>query len=336
MINEEKAALLLLTLEEETAAEIMKNFTAVEISRIGEQMKRISNAKISGREVNIIAREFCELASEEGRILAMQDNVTESIIVRALGEEKAQGILNKIEVEGHRNLENPISKRLSKVDPKILVDFTRMEHPQTIALILAHLKRQQAAEALEKFPAEMRIEIVKRMATLGSVPHEVIKEIAQTLETEIFISGTTADQQVGGVGMAAEIMNLLGRESEATIMESLDEIDPNMAEEIRSLMFTFEDVLALDDRDMQELLREISSEDLARALKIVDEEMREKVYGNMTKRGAEMLKEDIELMPPTRLSEVENSQRSILDIVKRLEGEDKIVIKRGAEEDKFV
>jgi len=128
----------------------------------------------------------------------------------------------------------------------------------------------------------------------------------------------------------------LSRGTETAIMESLDEIDPDMAEEIRSLMFTFEDVLALDDRDMQKLLREISSEDLARALKIVDEEMREKVYKNMTKRGAEMLKEDIELMPPTRLSEVENSQRSILDIVKRLEGEDNIVIKRGVEEDKFV
>lgn len=336
MINEEKAALLLLSLDEKAAAEIMKNFTAVEISRIGEQMKRISNARISGREINVIAREFCELASEEGRVLTVQDNLTENIIVRALGEDKAQGILNKIAIEGHRNLENPISRRLSKVDTKTLVEFTKTEHPQTIALILAHLKREQAAEALETFPDEMRIEIVKRMATLGSVPHEVIKEIAQTLETEIFIGGSTADQQVGGVGVAAEIMNLLSRGTETAIMESLDEIDPDMAEEIRSLMFTFDDVLALDDRDMQKLLREISSEDIARALKIVDEEMREKVYKNMTKRGAEMLKEDIELMPPTRLSEVENSQRSILDIVKRLEGEDNIVIKRGAEEDKFV
>ncbi len=336
MLNEEKAALLLLSLNEETAAEIMKNFTAAEISRIGEQMQRMANARVSSREVNAVAGEFCELARKGGGVLAVRDNLTQNIIVRALGEEKAQGILDKIEVEGRKNLENPISKRLSEVDPKILVEFTRTEHPQTIALILAHLRREQAAEALETFPDEMKVDLIRRMATLGNVPHEVIEGIAQTLETEIAVGGSTAGRQMGGSHTAAEIMNLLSRETETAIMESFDETNPDMASEIRSLMFTFEDVLALDDRDIQELLREVSSEDLARALKIFDEEMREKVYKNMTKRGAEMLKEDIELMPPIRLSEVENSQRGILDTVKRLEAEGKIVIKSGAEEDKFV
>jgi len=173
------------------------------------------------------------------------------------------------------------------------------------------------------------------MATLKSVPHEFLEDVARTLEKEV-ITGNEGDQQVGGVKVMSEILTRMGRTSESAVLTSLEEEDAELAAQLKSLMFTFDDVLKLDDKSLQELLREIATEDLAKALKLVDESNREKIYKNISKRGAEMLKEDIEMMPPTRLSEVEESQRTILDVTKRLESEGKILILRGSEEDEFV
>lgn len=334
MTNEEKVAIVLLSLDKDLAADVMKNFTPSEVKRIGRAMGRV--ASVSNEDVNTVAAEFCRLAKEKGGVMTVSGSVTRDIIIKAMGEEAAESILEKIDLEGRGVFENPITEKLRDVDPKMLVEFTKTEHPQTIALILSHMRPEQASDMLETFPVEMQVEVVKRMATLKSVPHEVIEGIAETLETEVVGGGGAADQQIGGVKMIAETLNLLSRTSESAIMEAFEESDPELAEEIRSLMFTFEDILVVEDKDMQELLREISSEDLGRALKVIDEGMREKVFKNMSKRGAEMLKEDIELMPPVRLSEVEKSQRNILDVAKRLEAEGKITISRGGEEDKFV
>ncbi len=333
MTNEEKAAVLLLSLDEDLAAKVVKNLRPAEISRISRHMRRITS--ISSDEVNSVAKEFCTLAKQKGGILSVHDGVARSIIIKALGEEKAQGILQIIDQEGHGGSENPVLDKLRDVDPQILRDFTKTEHPQTIALILAHLKPEQAAEVMESLTVEMQCEIAKRMATLKSVPKEFIEEIANTLEKEITVSGVS-DQMPSGANMMAEILNLMNRASEVTIMNALDEAFPGIASEIRRQMFTFDDVLKLDDRSMQELLREVTSEDLAKSLKIVDEEMREKVFRNMSKRGAEMLKEDIELMPPMRLSEVEKCQRNIIDATKKLEAEGRIIILRGDGGDQLV
>jgi len=202
-------------------------------------------------------------------------------------------------------------------------------------LILSYVGAEQAASILESFSPEVQGDIVKRMATLKSVPHEFIVDIAKTLEKEIIVGGVS-DLQPGGITMVAEIMNRMTRSTENTIMKSLDETVPEIATEIRKKMFTFEDILKLDDRSIQELLREVTTEDLGRALKIVDEEMRGVIYRNMSKRGAEMLKEDIEMMPPIRLSEIEKSQRIIIDATKKLEAEGKIVILRGDGGDQLV
>jgi flagellar motor switch protein FliG len=216
-----------------------------------------------------------------------------------------------------------------------LIDFTRTEHPQTIALILSYVGAEQAANILETLSPEMQGDIVKRMATLKSVPHEVIEDIAKTLEKEIIIGGIS-DLQPGGITMVAEVMNRMNRNTENAVMKSLDDAVPEIAAEIRKKMFTFEDILKLDDRSIQELLREVTTEDLGRALKIVDEEMRAVIFRNMSKRGAEMLKEDIEMMPPIRLSEIEKSQRMIIDAAKKLESEGKLVLGRGEGGDQFV
>ena len=334
-MNEEKVAILLLSLEEELAAKIMKNFSPSEIELIGKQMSRLHS--VSLEEVNNVAKEFCTMARQKGGVLPVHGETLRSLIVKAAGEETAHDILTSIErTAGYdRSYDNPLMQKLREIDPQLLIDFTRTEHPQTIALILSYVGAEQAAKILESLSPEAQSDIVKRMATLKSVPHEFIVDIAKTLEKEIIVGGVS-DLQPGGISMVAEIMNRMNRSTENTVMKSLDETVPEIATEIRKKMFTFEDILKLDDRSIQELLREITTEDLGRSLKIVDEEMRGVIYRNMSKRGAEMLKEDIEMMPPIRLSEIEKSQRIIIDSTKKLEAEGKIVILRGEGGDQLV
>lgn len=331
LTNEEKAAIIILSLEENKAAEVMKHLRPSEIRRVSKYMSRITT--IQAETLNTVAKEFISIAKEKGRTLSVQPETTTNIVSKALGEKDAQEMLT--DSGFGKAFGNSIVEKLRDIDPKMLMEFTRTEHPQTIALILANLKADNAATIMEGFSPEMQVEVTKRMATLKSVPHEFVEEVAKTLEKEI-LSGGIEEQQMGGVRVMSEIINRMSPSSESNIMSSLESIEPDLAYQIRSLMFTFDDVLKLDDKALQELLREISTEDLAKSLKAVDSGQREKIYRNMSKRGAEMLKEDIELMPPTRLSEVEGCQRSIIDVVKKLESEGKLVLSRGDKEDEFV
>lgn len=331
MINEEKAAVMLLSLDEDRAAEVMKNLSPAEIRRIGKYMTRIQT--ISSDLMQSVAKEFIVMAKERGGSVSFRDDNMKNIMTKALGEKDAQQLL--AEVSSNQSFDNPITEKLRDIDPKLLMEFTKTEHPQTIALILAHLSPEQAAVMLEGLSSPMQTEITKRMSSLKSVPHEFLEDVARTLEREI-VTGNIADQQIGGLKFMSEILARMSRSNENAILTSLEDEEAELAAQLRGLMFTFEDVLKLDDKSLQELLREVSTEELAKALKLVDASEREKVYRNMSRRGAEMLKEDIEMMPPIRLSEVENSQRAILDITKKLESEGKIIIMRGLEEDGFV
>jgi flagellar motor switch protein FliG len=331
MTNEEKAAIMLLSLDEAQADMVMKNLRPAEIRRIGKYMNKIST--IPSDTLRAVAREFINLAKEGSGTIAIGEGVAKNIVRKAIGEKEANVIMS--DAEAAESGENPIVTRLRDVDPRLLLEFTKAEHPQTIALILVHMKPEQSAEILESFSTEMQGEIIRRMATLKTVPREFIEEIAKTLEKEIVVN-TSNEQQVGGVQLVSDILNMMNRANESEIMASLDEKDPDVAGQIRALMFTFEDVLKLDDRSLQELLKEVSSEDLSKALKAVDEGQRQKFYKNMSRRGAEMLKEDIEMMPPIRLSEVESTQRSIVETAKRLEGEGRITALRSSQGDEFV
>lgn len=330
MTNEEKAAIMLLSLDEAQADLVMKNLRPAEVRRIGKYMNKIST--IPEDTLRTVAREFITLAKEGGGTIAVGEGVAKNIVRKAIGEKEANVLMTE---EASDSGENPIVERLRDVDPRVLLEFTKAEHPQTIALILVHLQPVQAAEIVESFSMEMQGEIIRRMATLKTVPREFIDEIAKTLEKEIVV-GAISEHQVGGVQIVSEILNVMNRANENEIMASLDEKDPNVASQIRALMFTFEDVLKLEDRSLQELLKEVSSEDLSKALKAVDEGQRQKFYKNMSRRGAEMLKEDIEMMPPIRLSEVETTQRSIVETAKRLEGEGRITALRGTQGDEYV
>jgi len=331
MINEEKAAVMLLSLDEDMAAEVMKNLRPAEIKRIGKYMTRIQT--MSSETMQSVAKEFIVMARERGGSVSFRDDNMKNIMTKALGEKDALQIMS--EVSSNQTIDNPITEQLRDIDPKLLMEFTKTEHPQTIALILAHLAPEQAAVMLEGLSSPMQIEITKRMSTLKTVPHEFLEDVARTLEREI-VTGNISDQQLGGIKFMSEILTRMSRSSENAILSSLEDEDTELATQLRGLMFTFEDVLTLDDKSLQELLRESSTEELAKALKLVDAADREKIYRNMSKRGAEMLKEDIEMMPPIRLSEVESSQRAILDITKKLESEGKIIIMRGPQEDGFV
>ncbi len=330
MTGEEKAAILLLSLEENLAAEVMKNLRPSEIRRLGKQMSRISN--ITSETATSVAREFCTMAKEIGGTISVREGMSKDLMVKALGEKDAETLMGDVDQYA---MDNPIIDKLHDIDPKVMAEFTRTEHPQTIALILVHLKPEKAAEVLEHFSPAIQYEITKRMATLKSVPREFIEEMAKTLEKELII-GNTSDTQLGGAQVIADILNRMNRSTENAIMTTLEDSDPELASEIRNFMFSFEDVLRLDDKSLQELMKDVSAEDLAKSLKLVDEAQRERIFKNMSKRGAEMLREEIELMPPIRISEVEASQRKIVEVTKKLETEGRIVILRGDEKDGFV
>lgn len=331
MTGEEKAAILLLSLDEDLAANVMKNLRPSEIRRLGKQMSRVSN--IPAETISAVAKEFCTMAKEQGGMISVRDGTSKSLMIKALGEKDAQTIIS--EVDNSSGFDNPIVDKLHEIDAKVLAEFTRSEHPQTIALIMVHLKPEKAAAVLEHFSPAIQYEITKRMATLKSVPREFIDEVAKTLENELII-GNSSDMQMGGAQVIADILNRMNRSTENAIMTSLEDSDPELAAQIRNFMFSFEDVLKLDDKSLQELMKDVSAEDLSRSLKMVDEGQRDRIFKNMSKRGAEMLKEEIALMPPIRVSEVESSQRKIVETTKRLEAEGRIVILRGDEKDGFI
>jgi flagellar motor switch protein FliG len=333
MMNEEKAAVLLLSLNEEVTADVMKNFEPDEIRRIGKRMKRLTG--ISDADIESASKEFCELARKTGnRIISVQDNVIENIIVKALGEDKGKEFIKSIEEEDGSS-KSLIIEKLRNTDPQRLIEFTRLEHPQTTALILAHLKPEQTAVILETLSPDQQKDIVERITTLGSVPREFMEEMAKTIESEIIVE-SDREEKAGGARMIADILNKMNQSSEKAILESLEATDPELTNEIKNLMFTFDDIFRLDDMGMRTLLEEVKREDLSRALKVVDDEIKEKVFKNISKRAAEMLKEDMEEMPPVRVSDVEKSQKIIIEIAKRLESEEKIVFTGSVEEDAFV
>ncbi|MCK9275557.1 MAG: flagellar motor switch protein FliG [Syntrophales bacterium] len=334
MNNQEKAAILVLALEENLAVEVLKNLSSDEVKRLGASMSRLHN--ISHEDVEAAARDFRTLAKEKGKgFLTVKNETIQKIIIKALGEEKAKKVLDIIEEETFRPHANPVIEKLRGMDSRMLMDFTKMEHPQTIALILAHLKPEQACEILSGYPLEKQTDILKRIATLKSVPQEFIEEMTKALESEIII-GAAGEEHFGGITMSAEILNRMSRSAEGAILDLLEKKNPELSAEIRHHMFSFDDIFKLDDKSIRELLQEVSSDDLSRALKVADPHLREKVFSNMSKRAAEMLKEDLEVLPPIRVSEIEQSQRNIIDIARKLESEGKVMIVRSQDEDEFV
>ena len=326
----EKAAVFLLMLGEDYASDVFKRLDDEEIRSVGRQM-----AKIDRVDKDDVAALLAEFQGDAGgdEIFLSGDDMLESALRRALTGEKAGEILDDIRSDWRLTL----FQKARKLEPKILVNFLRNEHPQTISLVLSVLESTQAATILADMKEEIQVEVVMRMAELDKVSPDVLVEVDRVLQDELMSVEGMEGQRLGGVEAVAEILNNADRALEAQVLEGVEEQRESLAEEIRRLMFVFEDLMTVDDRGIMSILKEVSTDDLKLALKTASEDLQDKVFGNMSQRAVDMLKEDMEIMGPTRLKDVEGAQQAIIKIAKRLEQEGKVQLSAGGGgEDEFV
>lgn len=322
----QKAAIFLMLMGEEFTSEVYKYLDEEDIKRIGIEMAKIEYIPSEA------VKKVLEEANIEARDLLVDVNVTpeeflRQSLIKAYGE-KGKEIYEEIKKE----IGPEIFKKLRKLDPKTIASFLSNEHPQTIAIILVHLDPFLAGQVLQLLPERIRGEVLLRIALLDKVDPEVVKEISDSLEAELQSVGGVLGKKIGGTEKAAEILSHAGRELEDELLTEIEDENPTLAEEIRKYLFTFEDFIKVDDFAIQTLLREISTDDLKLALKGASPEVKEKFFRNMSKRAADLLKEELEMMPPVRITEVEKAQQNIIRTAKKLEQEGKIVLTRGEEE----
>lgn len=254
------------------------------------------------------------------------------ILERSLGSQKAMDIVNRLT----SSLQVKPFDFVRRTDPQHLVNFLQSEHPQTIALVLAYLESKKASDVLAQLPVEIQPEVAKRIAKMDRTTPEVLREVERVLERKLSTLASEDFSSAGGVDSIVEVLNLADRATEKTIIEALEEEDPELAEEIKKRMFVFEDIVLLDDKSIQKVLREVDTNDLSKGLKSVDEEVQEKIFRNMSKRAVALLKEDMEYMGPIRLHDVEEAQQKVVSIIRKLEDDGEIVIARAGEDEMVV
>lgn len=320
----EKAAIFLMCIGEDNAAEVMKNLDVKDIQKIVKTMSMLDN--LASSDIDDVLKEF--RASISGGDMYAGDDYMKIVLAKALGAEKAKDVLGKINASDEGSLET-----LKWLDAKTIANLVRLEHPQTIAIILAHLEPDHAAATIALLPAHLRTDIVLRIATLESVQPEMLRELDEALQGAISTRPGHSFSIAGGVNAVALILNNLDSTSEGAIMGELEGANPDLAAQIQKLMFVFSDIVNIDDRGIQMILKEIGNEDLVLALKTASETLKNKILKNMSERASAMLIEDMETMGPVKLADVEKAQQSILKVARRLEQEGKIVIGgKGGEE----
>jgi flagellar motor switch protein FliG len=316
----ERSAILLMSIGEDEAVEVFKHLGPKEVHKLGTAMARLTH--VSREQVAQVLRQFRKEAQQQTPIGTASDAYIRSVLTKALGSQRASGLIDRI-LQGN---DNAGIESLKWMDADAVAELIRNEHPQIIAAVLVHLDADQAGEVLSAFPERLRNDVMLRIATLEGVQPSAMRDLNEVLSQ--LLSGTDKLRKGarGGVEAAAEILNHLGGTLEASVSAHLREADPDLAQKIQDKMFVFENLLDLDDRAIQLLLREIQSETLVVALKGTSEELRQKVFKNMSQRAAEMLRDDLDAKGPVRLSEVEAEQREILRIVRRLAEEGQIVL----------
>ncbi len=326
----QKAAMFLISLGPERSAQVMKHFSDEEIEQLTLEIANIR--KIPSEQREKIFEEFYELYMANEYIAKGGIDYAKEVLEKALGNQKAISIINRLT----SSLQVRPFDFVRKADASQLLSFIQGEHPQTIALIMAYLEADQAAIILSSLPGELQSEVAKRIAILDRTSPEVIKEIEGVLEKKFSNLVTHDFSTAGGVSTIVQILNNVDRSTEKTILETLEVEDPELAEEIKKLMFVFEDIILLDDRSVQQVLREVDQKDLALALKGSSEEVKEKVKKNMSKRAAELIEEELEFMGPVRLRDVEEAQQRIVGIIRQLEDSGEIIISRGGGDELIV
>ncbi len=325
----ERAAVLLITLGEEVAAKVLANLDDREIQNIGNYMAALGNVDMS--VMDSINKEFYDMVETgTGGLGVAGMDFLKSALMQALDPTKATEILNNITTPGEEMGGGLETVRL--MDPKVIASFITNEHPQTAAIILAHLDPPVASSTIQELPEEKRMEIIHRLATLERVAPTAIRELDEALQEEFRTSGAVFGNKMGGVQIAAEVVGSLDRATETAILTAMDEVDPDLAKEIRDLRFTFEDILKIYDSGIQMIMKEINQEDLVIGLKTATDELKEKLFSNMSERAGLMMKEDLESLGPKKISEVQKAQQKVIAVCKKLEEDGKIVIGGGADE----
>ncbi len=325
----EKAALLMNVLGPETTNNVLKHLKDNDIRRIVALMGKMKRAPVP--LIKSVMMEFYKALSEQSEIIFGGDFSKDNII-NSLGEERARLIFGA----GGAQAQQKSLEALEMVDTRTLSNYLVNEHPQTVALIVAHLPPEKKSEVLKRLPDTMQGEVVLRMANLDYISPDLLEQVDEVLKTGLATIGTMETTQLGGVEPVAEMFNLMDKNAEQSIMAKVEEKDPLLAEEIRKLMFVFEDLVKVDDKGMGLILKEVNNESLLKALKSAPDAIREKIFKNMSKRGADMIRADLETMGPIRVSDVETAQQSMVAIARRLEEEGKIFIERGGDGDGLV
>ncbi len=326
----QKAAIFLVTVGSEVSAEIFKHLREDEIETLTFEIARLETIDAEDRDK--VLAEFQELMMAQDFITTGGIDYARELLEKALGSQKAVDIINRLT----SSLQVRPFDFIRRTDPTHLLNFIQQEHPQTIALILAYLEPQKASIILSSLPHEIQSDVAKRIATMDRTSPEVLREVERVLEKKLSTLSSEDYTSAGGVESIVDILNLVDRSTEKSIIESLEEEDPELAEEIKKRMFVFEDIVMLDDRAIQKVLREVDTAELAKALKAVDSEVQDKIFRNMSKRAATLLKEDMEYMGPIRMKDVEEAQQKIVAIIRKLEEQGEIVVARGGEDELVV
>jgi flagellar motor switch protein FliG len=322
----EDAAILLMSLGEEEAAEIFRQLAPKEVQRLGETIAKLRT--VSRERVDSVLDRFTVAASDTSTLVSDTDEYVRSVLRKALGDEKANLLIDRIlqggDVSGIESLK--------WMDPVSVAELMRNEHPQIVAAILVHLEFDQASEVLKNFPERQRNEVMVRVATLDGIQPSALKDLNEVMGRVLSGGERMKKSMMGGVKPAAEIINMLGSAIETSVLDYIREADADLAQKIMDNMFTFDDLLKIDDRGIQSLLKEVQSESLLIALKGATPELREKVFNNMSSRASETMREDLESRGPVRVSEVEAEQKEMLKIVRRLADEGQIVLGGGGDD----
>jgi flagellar motor switch protein FliG len=318
----QKAAIVLITVGSDASAKLYQELEQDEIEDLTREMLKLRN--VDSDTVHDVINEFFNMMTAQNFVSVGGVKYAEDILKKAVGEEKSVEIIRRIErmikVKGFNVLKN--------VDPNQLLAFIQKEHPQTIAFVLSQLQPAQSSAILQDLPPDLQADVVHRYANMERVAPETITSVEKVLESRIDF--TQSSSKLGGVKAAAEILNMIGQSSERTILSKINERSPELAVEIKNLMFVFEDIVQLDDRSIQQVLKEVDNKDLALALKHSSPEVKKRVLGNMSERAADTINEEIEYMGPVRLKEVEGAQQAIVDTIRKLEEQGQVVIVGGA------
>ena len=331
MSGARKAAVLLLSLDQEASTALLKQLNPQAVEEVTRELASIDDVSREVRDQ--ILNDFYQLAAATSWVHQGGLDYAKSLLQESLDPKDADRIIQQIS----QQVRSTPFNFLQKAETQNLLTFIQDEHPQTIALIVSHMPHHKASEILGGLPTPKQIEVVKRVANMEQTNPEVITEVEKGLEARLANMLNQSFEKIGGVNTVAEMLNLVDRTTEKSIMEGLEAEDPDLVEEIRRLMFVFEDILLVNDKGIQSVLKEVDNEELAMALKTASEELQEKIFHNMSERAAKLIKEDMEYMGPVRVSDVEGSQQRIVDVVRRLEDAGEIIIQgRGGDKDMVV